>query len=426
MAKRLEPGFTGRDVKTLQRQLIRENDSALQMYGVDGSYGPETEKAVLTFQQKHSDIDNSGIADLTTQARLISVINYDLGSTGRGVKMLQEALMRFTIALPSGADGSYGPETKQGVQTFQQHNAILDNGIAGAVTFDTLDKALNTYYLEPGSSGTIYGSVTRMLQSQLNQNGFDLEIDGSYGPKTVQAVKDFQQDHSLHVDGIAGPRTLNLLDLKADHPMTNAQIEQAAEEEGFTEQSLMSDEKSKYLNDLESNSVFTQYVQEEQKSINALGASKMTRQDTSIIVLTGVLNSNENKMVMASFSASSEQLERLSIIEQAGSNYTDLITIKSYDVEGNELENYDVTSYDLEDKTLQYQMELKTAWKDSQVASLALDLTACDYLTALAAGAVNEFIIVRTAALLAGGAAPFLITASGAFLLGAILNEMYC
>lgn len=33
------------------------------------------------------------------------------------------------------------------------------------------------------------------------------EIDGIYGPKTEQAVRNFQRDYDLQVDGIAGPET---------------------------------------------------------------------------------------------------------------------------------------------------------------------------------------------------------------------------
>jgi peptidoglycan hydrolase-like protein with peptidoglycan-binding domain len=45
------------------------------------------------------------------------------------------------------------------------------------------------------------------LQIALVGLGYDLAVDGRYGPRTQAAVRDFQRRNSLEVDGIAGPRT---------------------------------------------------------------------------------------------------------------------------------------------------------------------------------------------------------------------------
>lgn len=51
------------------------------------------------------------------------------------------------------------------------------------------------------------GSEVRKLQTALNRAGATLTVDGAYGPKTVQAVRNFQEDYGLTVDGICGPAT---------------------------------------------------------------------------------------------------------------------------------------------------------------------------------------------------------------------------
>jgi N-acetyl-anhydromuramyl-L-alanine amidase AmpD len=51
------------------------------------------------------------------------------------------------------------------------------------------------------------GSDVKLLQSKLNGAGASLSADGSFGPKTLSAVKNFQQSHGLKVDGIVGPIT---------------------------------------------------------------------------------------------------------------------------------------------------------------------------------------------------------------------------
>ena len=58
-----------------------------------------------------------------------------------------------------------------------------------------------------GSSGS---SVTE-LQKLLNQNGYNLAVDGQFGSKTQAAVKDYQQKNNLAVDGIVGTNTWGAL-----------------------------------------------------------------------------------------------------------------------------------------------------------------------------------------------------------------------
>ena len=47
----------------------------------------------------------------------------------------------------------------------------------------------------------------KKLQTLLNQNGYNLAVDGSFGSKTLDAVKDFQKNNGLSVDGIVGTNT---------------------------------------------------------------------------------------------------------------------------------------------------------------------------------------------------------------------------
>ena len=51
------------------------------------------------------------------------------------------------------------------------------------------------------------GSDVRTLQEMLNQNGYNLSVDGIFGSKTQQAVRDYQQKNGLSVDGIVGNNT---------------------------------------------------------------------------------------------------------------------------------------------------------------------------------------------------------------------------
>ena len=51
------------------------------------------------------------------------------------------------------------------------------------------------------------GSSVSELQRLLNQNGYNLDVDGIFGSATEAAVRDYQRKNSLSVDGIAGNNT---------------------------------------------------------------------------------------------------------------------------------------------------------------------------------------------------------------------------
>ena len=55
------------------------------------------------------------------------------------------------------------------------------------------------------------GSDVTELQKLLNNNGYNLSVDGDFGSKTQAAVKDYQQKNGLAVDGIVGTNTWGAL-----------------------------------------------------------------------------------------------------------------------------------------------------------------------------------------------------------------------
>ena len=52
------------------------------------------------------------------------------------------------------------------------------------------------------------GSVVKNVQRGLVQAGHPMTADGKFGPKTMAAVKDFQDAHRLKPDGKIGFKTL--------------------------------------------------------------------------------------------------------------------------------------------------------------------------------------------------------------------------
>ena len=55
------------------------------------------------------------------------------------------------------------------------------------------------------------GEFVKLLQQILNNNGYQLDVDGYFGKQTEEAVMDFQLKKKLKQDGIVGSKTWMML-----------------------------------------------------------------------------------------------------------------------------------------------------------------------------------------------------------------------
>jgi len=60
------------------------------------------------------------------------------------------------------------------------------------------------------------GEAVRLLQGMLNNFGYNLKVDGVFGPKTLAAVKSFQSKNGLKADGVVGLKTYEKLNPQED------------------------------------------------------------------------------------------------------------------------------------------------------------------------------------------------------------------
>ena len=153
------------------------------------------------------------------------------GSMGKNVSVLQEALKE--LGFYNGAlDGSFGVSTVTAVKAFQKKNNIKQDGIASPevqkLIFEgtplnakgkkTNVKVLPNTTVEELKQGD-KGDQVADLQSRLHSLGlYSGSFTGTFDTATVSAVKNFQRQHSLSVDGVAGPKTLRLLYLLSATP----------------------------------------------------------------------------------------------------------------------------------------------------------------------------------------------------------------
>jgi hypothetical protein len=62
-------------------------------------------------------------------------------------------------------------------------------------------------YVKPTCNVQMARNEVRWIQYQLNSKGYVLSVDGIWGAKTEEAVRAFQAENGLIVDGIVGPAT---------------------------------------------------------------------------------------------------------------------------------------------------------------------------------------------------------------------------
>lgn len=101
-------------------------------------------------------------------------------------------------------DGKFGPKTSEAVKSFQVENGLTIDGIVGENTWNELCITLKI-------NSTHLNAVKALQYLLVEKHGYTLSIDGIFGPKTLNAVEDFQSRSEIAVDGIVGPTTWKYL-----------------------------------------------------------------------------------------------------------------------------------------------------------------------------------------------------------------------
>lgn len=83
------------------------------------------------------------------------------------------------------------------------------------VTFVPRNNLNNYPLLRSGSQN----NFVYLLQFILNEYGYNLSVDGIFGNRTLSAVRDFQRNNSLAVDGLVGTNTWRTLLTLAPYPL---------------------------------------------------------------------------------------------------------------------------------------------------------------------------------------------------------------
>lgn len=137
------------------------------------------------------------------------------GTTHGDVQVLQERLIELNFLDVNQTTTYYGEQTVQAVKDFQSFYGLTVDGAFGRNTFETLNQVSTTPPLD--TSRTLHvnlsGQDVKELKQRLQLLGFIHEdyVEENFGPKTKEAVSNFQKAYNLQVDGIAGPETIETI-----------------------------------------------------------------------------------------------------------------------------------------------------------------------------------------------------------------------
>lgn len=221
-------------IYTLQQRL---KDLGYYTIRVDGIFGSGTQRAVRWFQSVNG-LAVTGKADSATQQLLYSSQakaasgyspdSYDTLSRSNRYNANVVPLQRRLKALgylSGSVDGYFGSNTYRAVRSFQSRNGLAVTGVADPGTQQLLYSSSArpaSGSSSSSSSSTGYrllywgckGDAVKRLQQALIDAGYKSYVrtaDGIYGKWTYDAVRAYQKDVGLSVDGIAGKNTQNKL-----------------------------------------------------------------------------------------------------------------------------------------------------------------------------------------------------------------------
>ncbi len=258
-------GNVGDEVGELQRRLTE-----LKYYKgeINDTYDEETVKAVRAFQKKNG-LKSDGVAGAETRRAIsaatavaadatqappptpvvtptaepvyeIPTESVKLNSKGNAAKQVQKRLKELGY-YRGQLDGIFGKGSVTALTNFQTAHGIDPNGIAGPATYAVLFSsaalpsgvtpspapATETPMVVTEPTAVPQPTAVPYTTLRKGDTGDDVALmqerlivlyyleegsaDGNYGTKTVQAVRNFQKQNSLTVDGTAGAETLTRL-----------------------------------------------------------------------------------------------------------------------------------------------------------------------------------------------------------------------
>jgi len=139
------------------------------------------------------------------------------GDSGPGVIEVKDRLSRLgLLSVPAeNVNDLFDDALRSAVLVFQQSRGLTVDGVVGPRTLRRLEEArwaLGDRVLSFTPGHMVSGEDVAELQRRLNELGFVLDrVDGIFGKQTYVAIREFQRNVGIDVDGICGPDVFRAL-----------------------------------------------------------------------------------------------------------------------------------------------------------------------------------------------------------------------
>ncbi len=215
-------GDSGQDVVAVKQRLYELGYVDTE----DGGFDEAMEAGVKEFQAAN-DLSVDGKVGRNTKEALYNPEcvpkAFNIGDSGDNILLYQNRLQKLGY-LTTEPDGIYGTDTQMAVRRFQEQNSLIADGYLGPITRDTLmsDDAVGN-----ALSYSMHGSDVKNVQQRLYELNYlrAKNINSYYTSLTEKAVKLFQKNNGLTVDGKVGRHTMNVLfsddAVRASSPVTD-------------------------------------------------------------------------------------------------------------------------------------------------------------------------------------------------------------
>ncbi|WP_156755391.1 N-acetylmuramoyl-L-alanine amidase [Actinokineospora pegani] len=140
------------------------------------------------------------------------------GDEGPAVAEVRSTLAALGLMPPAEGQAEpavFDPVVEHAIRAFQQQRGLITDGLVGPATYRALRDATHQLGGRPLAylvSAPLTGDDVVTLQERLLELGYDAgRANGVFGQQTELALRIFQRDYGLTVDGICGPGTVRAL-----------------------------------------------------------------------------------------------------------------------------------------------------------------------------------------------------------------------
>ncbi|MFJ6670507.1 N-acetylmuramoyl-L-alanine amidase [Actinosynnema sp. NPDC091369] len=137
------------------------------------------------------------------------------GDFGPDVAEVRATLTKLGLLSDPQPSQVFDLPVEHAVRAFQQQRGLITDGVVGPATYRALrdatyrlgDRPLAFLMAQPVTGDDVFA-----LQERLLELGYDAgRANGEFGQQTEQALRSFQRDYGLIVDGMCGPDTVRAL-----------------------------------------------------------------------------------------------------------------------------------------------------------------------------------------------------------------------